>query len=71
MFKEKCLKKKIFREMFKEKRVGNLRKKKVDFSNWFSGRVGVLEDGFLRRLNKKQKIKAPQPDSIDQIKRLS
>lgn len=37
--------------MFKEKRVGNLRKKKVDFS----GRVGILEDGFLRRLNKKQK----------------
>jgi hypothetical protein len=33
MFKEKCLKKKIFREIFKEKRVGNLRKKKVDFSN--------------------------------------
>ena len=33
MFKVKCLKKKIFREIFKEKRVGNLRKKKVDFSN--------------------------------------
>lgn len=33
MFLEKGLKKKIFREMFKEKRVGNLRKKKVDFSN--------------------------------------
>ncbi len=40
MFKGKCLKEKIFREIFKEKRVGNLRKKKVDFS----GRVGVLED---------------------------
>lgn len=33
MFKEKCLKKNVFREIFKEKRVGNLRKKKVDFSN--------------------------------------
>ena len=33
MFTEKCLKIKIFREIFKEKRVGNLRKKKVDFSN--------------------------------------
>ncbi len=33
MFKEKCLKEKIFREIFKEKSVGNLRKKKVDFSN--------------------------------------
>lgn len=33
MFKEKCLNEKIFREIFKEKRVGNLRKKKVDFSN--------------------------------------
>lgn len=30
--------------MFKEKRVGNLRKKKVDFQIDFSGRVGVLED---------------------------
>lgn len=40
MFKGKCLKEKIFREIFKEKMVGNLKKKKVDFS----GRVGVLED---------------------------
>ena len=35
MFKGKCLKEKIFIEMFNEKRVGNLRKKKVDFSNCF------------------------------------
>lgn len=30
---EEMFLKKIFIEMFKEKRVGNLRKKKVDFSN--------------------------------------
>ena len=44
MFKEKCLKKKIFREIFKEKGVGNLRKKKVDFSNCFFRKSG----GFRR-----------------------
>jgi hypothetical protein len=44
MFKEKCLKEKIFIEMFKEKRVGNLRKKKVVFSNCFFRKSG----GFRR-----------------------
>ena len=49
MFKEKCLKEKIFREIFKEKRVGNLRKKKVDFSNCFFRKSG----GFRRWIFKK------------------
>ena len=43
MFKEKCLKEKIFREMFKEKRVGNLRKKKVDFSGTASELIEKLK----------------------------
>lgn len=70
-FLEKGLKKRFFKKGLKKNGVGNLRKKKVDFQIDFQEECDFLNIDFLRRLNKKQKIKAPQPDSIDQIKRLS
>lgn len=41
---------KIFIEMFKEKRVGNLRKKKVDFSNCFFRKSGGFRRWFFKKV---------------------